>query len=67
MLNELVSYIHEGRKAALARLHKDEYTAKSHSDYARRMMALETVEDRRKAQDAFDGAYRTVILGMPNR
>lgn len=58
MLNPLEIYRESGRKARLARKHHDEACARFHSEWVRRAKALESPEDRAKAQDAFNEGYR---------
>lgn len=58
MINSIETYTDAGAKAGRAAKHKDMPTVAHHGEWLRRAKRLETPEDARAAQQAYDEAYR---------
>lgn len=58
MINPLSTYVEAGRMAAEARNEGDEARAKFHAGWFRRAKALETDENRVKANEAYQHGYK---------
>ena len=58
MLNELDLYADSGRRCAVARNERDEARAAFERQHFGRMLSLESAQDKMKAREAFDDAYR---------
>lgn len=67
MINERTFYVWAGTQAGKARKAGDEAAAQSHSEHARRAMALESDKDRAEARTLFDAAYRAARGIKPAR
>lgn len=64
MLNSLEVYRYAGTKAGRARNHNDEALARHLREWLGRALALETFEDRRAGQAAFNEAYKEARRGV---